>query len=149
MNILLALILAVLTAGIAGAYLIYRRINQKIAGFKAIFEHDEGKPSEFALITDAVADQIARAIVAQAKATFMGIQSGQVRAEKALEGDIAMDQASQIPLLQGVLGAFPAVKKALRRNPALLDFAIQKIMNKPQVVESSGNGHIESPKFKL
>jgi len=71
---------------------------------------------------------VARAVVARIKTSLMGSQSGQVRQEKAVEGAIAEDVARAAhPLAGTLLDAMPELRKTLRKNPHLLDFALSKL----------------------
>jgi len=84
--------------------------------------------SPLANCVDVGADMVARAVMARAKTTFMGQQSGQVRQEKAVDGAIAEDLARAAhPLAGTLLDAMPELRKTLRRNPGLLDFALSKL----------------------
>jgi len=87
---------------------------------------DEASP--LANVVDVGSDMVARAIMARAKTTFMGQLSGQVRQEKAVEGAIAEDVARNAhPLAGTLLDAMPELRKTLRKNPQLLDFALSKL----------------------
>lgn len=68
-------------------------------------------------------DILGRAIMMQAKATFMGKQSGEARGKTAVAGDIAIDSVAGSPIAT-ILDSFPSLKKSIRRNPALLDMAL-------------------------
>jgi len=159
MNILLALILltnaATLAVILVALVKIRRetaRIYQDIIGF--ITPADDKTPSPAAQVADQFSSMLARALVAQAKATFMGKQSGDARAQAAIDGDIALDMAGQAsPLIGGLLNSFPALKKSLKRNPALLDFALSKLAggqgSAPAAPAIPGsNGHHQTT-FKL
>jgi len=87
-----------------------------------------GESSPLADVVSVGSDMVARSIVAQAKGTFMGLKSGEVRAERAVEGAIAEDVArSAHPLAGTLLDAMPELRKTLRKNPQLLDFALSKL----------------------
>lgn len=111
-----------------------------------ILPEGEGKPSPLAQAVDVACSFLARALIAQSKGFLMGLQSGQQRAEKAVKGDIAEGIVSQNPL-GALLMSFPALKKTLRRNPALLDMALGNLSNN-QMNVPGGNGE-NSPKFNL
>lgn len=96
---------------------------------------DEKTPSALAKTTDIMACMIARAIVAQAKTTLMGMQSGQVRAETAIAENVL---EGSNPAIGALLSSFPALKKTLRRNPALLDMALSRLM--PKISTTVDNG---------
>ena len=159
MNYLLGAILGLNIAVIVCVYIIYRKIAKNITQF--VSPQAENQPSPMALLIDGIASMLARSIVGQAKATFMGLQSGSKRAETAISGDIAEGIVSQSPL-GGLLNSFPALKKTLRRNPQLIDMAMQfmakqatsptngtsnQSQNVP-TVSMGGNGHSQV-KFKL
>jgi len=97
---------------------------------------DEASP--LANVVDVGADMVARAVTARIKTSLMGSQSGQVRQEKAVEGAIAEDVARAAhPLAGTILDAMPELRKTLRKNPALLDFALAKL-GAMQQQQSSG-----------
>lgn len=147
-NILLAVILTVLSLLTVIMIIVVLSIKQYSGAINAfITPEEEGKPSPLACVSEAFADILARSVVAQAKTTFMGIQSGQARAQKAIEADIAQDMAAANPLVSGVLDQFPSLKKTLRRNPALIDMAMATLSNKLQPSTPS-NGH-DKVKFNL
>jgi len=84
--------------------------------------------SPLANVVDVGADMVARAVTARIKTSLMGSQSGQVRQEKAVDGAIAEDMARAAhPLAGTLLDAMPELRKTLRKNPGLLDFALSKL----------------------
>ncbi len=154
MNILLAVIAVLLLVIVAFLVVTTLKIRYLFANVKAFLTPpSENEPSPLAGVGSALADMMARSLAAQIKATFMGKQSGDVRAEQAVMADIAQDAlADRMPLAAGILESFPTLKKSLRRNPALLDFALSKLagMGAGQAA-NGGNGGTpaSSPKFKL
>jgi hypothetical protein len=146
-NILLfaILFLLILVCGVS-AYFLFK-LSRIIRAF--IIPTGESEPSPLAKTIDAASIIVARSLVAQLKTTFMGKQSGEVRGEHAVQGDMALDVANQSPL-GSILTAFPSLGKSMRRNPQLLDLAMgvaSKYMGK---VSTGGNGSSSSqPKFKL
>jgi len=98
----------------------------------------EGQASPLATSVDAAADMFARATMARAKMTFAGLSSGVTRQEAAVEGDIAEDSARMNPIIGGLMDSFPTLKKTLRKNPALLDFAMSKLLER--LGPSAGGG---------
>lgn len=159
MNILLAAILlanVALLAIILVAFVKIRRestrVYQNIIGF--ITPVDDKTPSPAAQVADQISSMFARALVAQAKASFMGKQSGEARAQAAIDGDIALDLAVQAsPLIGALANSFPALKKTLRRNPQLLDLVLSKLGGGGSAgapAPSNGNnGHHLQTTFKL
>jgi len=84
--------------------------------------------SPLANCVDVGADMVARAVTARIKTSLMGSQSGQVRQEKAVEGAIAEDVVRAAhPMAGTLLDAMPELRKTLRKNPQLLDFALSKL----------------------
>ena len=89
--------------------------------------------SPLASVVDVGAGMVARAVTAQIKTSLMGQQSGQVRQERAIDGAIAEDMARAAhPLAGTLLDAMPELRKTLRKNPALLDFALSKLSTMQQ-----------------
>ena len=149
MNILLTAILllnAVLLAVILFSFLKVRAVYRDIVAF--ITPAEENKPSALATLIMTISDNFARSMIAQAKATFMGIQSGNNRAEKAIEADIALDTLAIVnPTISAILNSFPSVKKTVRRNPQMLDAVISRLGSNSQPNEA-GNNHKQFD-FKL
>lgn len=95
--------------------------------------------SPLASVVDVGADMVARACVARIKTSLMGSQSGQVRQEKAVEGAIAEDMVRAAhPLAGTLLDAMPELRKTLKKNPQLLDFALSKLSNMQNKQPESG-----------
>lgn len=147
-NILLTLLLVInfaVLASILYGFVEVSRVYRQIRGF--ITPEAEGKPSALAQTTQVITDMMGRSIVATIKATFMGKQSGDVRAENAVNADIAMDTTA----IGAILGSFPTLRKSIKRNPALLDVAMG-LLNKRGLIQSgSGNSTPSNgqPKFRL
>lgn len=149
-NILLTVIALLLALALGGAVALFFRLRRVLVGF--ITPAKEGEPSPMAAIVDSASSMVARAIVAQAKTTLMGMQSGAVRAEQAVMADVAEAAVGdRFPAVGALLGSFPALRKSLRRNPALLDFALSKLAG----AASKGGGNGNAPqdggqvRFKL
>jgi len=103
-----------------------RELQSTIREFVTPKGPDEASP--LASVVDVGADMVARAVTARIKTSLMGSQSGQVRQEKAVEGAIAEDLARAAhPLAGTLLDAMPELRKTLRKNPGLLDFALSKL----------------------
>lgn len=158
MNILLTLILIVNVGFLALILYAGYKIVRVYREFKQfVSAPDDKTPSPLANVVSTASDMIARSFVAQLKATFMGKQSGENRANAGVEADIAMDTISQInPVIGTVLNSFPALRKTLRRNPGLIDLAISKLAGtqgaKQAILPGSQENHqveIEQPKFKF
>lgn len=147
MNIAIFILLAlILIANVALIAIIYSVIQRILVFIKS---PEEGKPSPLSISLQILSDMVGRSIVATLKATFMGKQSGAVRGEQAVAGDIAVDTVANSPV-GAILQAFPTLGKSLKRNPALLDVALgflSKRMSNSTPVGVAGNG--EKPKFHL
>lgn len=144
-NILLAGVLIILIGCIVAIWSIYGRILTTVATWTT--QPDEKTPSPLGNFIDTIAQMFARALVALVKTTQMGELSGMVRAEKAVNSAIAEDLAGQQPVLSAVLQQFPALKKTLRRNPQLMDMAIQSLA---KIAPGSGSGNnSKGPQFRL
>jgi len=103
-----------------------RDLHSTIRDFVTPKGPEEASP--LASVVDVAADMVARAVTARIKTSLMGQQSGQVRQEKAVDGAIAEDLARAAhPLAGTLLDAMPELRKTLRKNPGLLDFALSKL----------------------
>lgn len=140
MNIVLIVLLAVNTLFLAyfvRQFIVSRRIFRDF-----ITSPGENEASPFAELISTVSDVFSRSMAATAKATFMGKQSGDSRAEAAVEADIAEDLlAAKNPLLAAALQSFPTLKKSLRRNPQLVDIAVKKLLGQTAEGPVPGNGN--------
>lgn len=152
LNILVALVLLAVVGAIGIITYIFIKVRSVANDIKAfIYPLEEGKPSALAESAQVVADMVARSMVAQVKTTLMGMESGLVRSQKALDGAVVDDMIAQSnPLISGLLSAFPNVRKMIKKNPALLDSAIG-LLAKSKIAQptSSGNGQGKITEFKL
>lgn len=126
-----------------------RKFSRGISDF--LLPVAEGQPSALMQLVEVVSTSLARAIAAQFKTTFLGMQSGQSRALKAVEGDIAQDILRQnVPIAGALLDSFPALSRSLKRNPALAsvaEMALRRILGGQS--PPSGDNHNDEPSFKL
>jgi hypothetical protein len=152
MNILVTLVLVVnLVTLLVLLYLVsrLRGVRGDIAGFvdeirAFVSPVDDKTPSPLAATVEAMSEVFSRTLIMQAKAVFMGKQSGEARASAAIEADIAESAlAEKSPMLSMALNAIPGLKKSLRKHPELIDMAIQKFASNhtTQPVSSGGNGN--------
>jgi len=126
-TVLLATILLVITAFLFVFYREYRKTRRLLREFTVPAGPDEPTPL-FSFI-DAASQQFSRSLVALAKSQLMGSASAAVRAEKAIEGDLAEDTMNMTnPLIGQLIQQFPTLRKTLRRNPALVNMAVSKLM---------------------
>jgi len=139
MNVLLTAILLtnlVLIGIVLYAFLRISRVYKTFIDF--ITPAREGEPSALALTASNMADMLARSLIAQVKAYLMGLQSGTVRADNAEAFNTAVEVAGSANPLIGAVVNIPGVKKLLKKNPGLLDLAIQQFM------KSRGPGSVPS-----
>jgi len=103
-----------------------RELQRTVREFCSPKGPEEASP--LANVVDVGADMVARAVTARIKTSLMGSASGQVRQEKAIEGAIAEDMVRAAhPLAGTLLDAMPELRKTLKKNPGLLDFALSKL----------------------
>jgi len=144
------LLIALLTVNVAlltfvGVYTL--RFRSLFRSF--VTSPDEKTPSPFAELVSNISDVFSRSVLAGAKTTFMGLQSGLVRGEKAVGADIAEDIISaKNPLLGAALDSFPSLRKTLRRNPKLIDIVAQRLLDK-STPAPAGSNHSDQFSFKL
>lgn len=149
MNVLLIAILLV-NAAILCLVAVFlfniRRVYLDIVDF--ITPKGDNLPSPAAEMLNHVAENVAEILTIRIKTTFMGKQSGANRGEVGIEADIGEDMLAMAnPALAGILNSFPALKKTLRRNPALLDLAISKLGAKFGAAggpTAANNGHSQT-----
>ncbi len=150
-TLLLSGILAVLTAAGLFACVVLARLQRKLRSFedtvRVFFTAPNDKtPSPFALTVDEVSQLVSRALIAQAKATFMGEASAASRAASRAEGQAAMAEAAgKVPWLAAISALAPGFSKSLMKNPALLA-GIGNLLNRGNQpagapTTPSGNGH--------
>jgi hypothetical protein len=138
MSILLSSILAVNVALLAIILIVFRKMTGIYREFIDFISPNGDKPSALAETASSISEMLARSLVAQAKSTFMGIQSGQVRGDNAVQAELALDVVSQSnPAIGAILSSFPALKKTLKKNPALLDLAISRFTQSKAAVSPS------------
>lgn len=152
-NILLALLLAV---NFLLFFMFFRFLSQLQALKREfncfIMPEAEGKPSPLASTMQVLTEMMGRSVAASLKAVFMGKASGVARAEEAQQGaltEAAVEQAG----FGGLLSSLPGLRKGLRKNPGLLDLALNFLSNRGESGAANfvpgGNGKSSSPQFKL
>lgn len=148
-DVILAAILAVQLLGIVVGLLVLLKIRRTVRSF--VEPLGEGQPSPLGTAIATTSDTFAKSIVSNAKTTFMGIQSGQARAEKAIGGELVQAQLASNPLLAGILKSFPALGKGIKSNPELVQGLLSKMAGSfgGQGQAPPGNGHNQGVKFKL
>ncbi len=99
----------------------------KIAGYEATIREflsapDDKTPSPLAQTVDQASQLVARALIAQAKATFMGEASAVSKAAaKAEAGQAQAAMMARFPWLAAIAALAPGFSKTLTKNPALLN----------------------------
>jgi len=129
-NLLVAALLLGQTVLIGWIAVVCRGKIRELQGTIREFVTPKGpeEASPLANVVDVGADMVARAVTARIKTSLMGQQSGQVRQEKAVDGAIAEDLVRAAhPMAGTLLDAMPELRKTLRKNPGLLDFALSKL----------------------
>lgn len=165
MNTLLAVLqltatLAMLT--LAGVFVVValraRRKVREIEGIVRDFVSapDSSTPSALAQTVDAAAQLAARVVIAQAKTTLMGMQSGAARSEAAAQRRAATEAFPWLGVLQKLS---PQLSGTLMRNPQLLNLAGNLVAKAAQPGAGGAppgppgpaprNGHTQEPLFKL
>lgn len=163
-NLLLAAILLCLACGGLAAFFVYRRLKAAAAYYESeireyigqieafVSPAGDGKPSPLAQSAEVLSEMLARSLMAQVKTTLMGMRSGEVRGQRAEAGEQAVETAQG--LLPG-LAALPGVRSTLKKNPGLLDLALQVLgpklfggggQSSEPAASGNGNGHV---RFKL
>lgn len=146
MNILLAvncIATVLILAFLVSAVVFYLRLSR---GFKQFFTPSASDtPSAAALLLDSITARVSEVIMTEFKTTFMGVLSGQARAEKAaLKEATQAAIAEKSPMLSAAFSAFPKLGKSLLKNPSLLQFILGKVTaSQPapaRAPESGGSG---------
>lgn len=117
------LILAIYVYSLVRTYLIYRRAKRILEDF--LTTPDANTPSQFAQLVDTISRAAGHAIALEVKTTLMGKASAESRQLTAMQGDVVTDAAANTPALNALLAASPSLGKRLRRNPGLIDLAMQ------------------------
>lgn len=129
-SILLATILlanVTLLSVILIAFLKISRVYNELRAF--VTPPAEGEPSPLATLALGVSDMIASSLMAKIKASLMQNKSAEVRGENAIEGELAIDLATQTnPIVGALLQQFPALRKMAKKNPALVDAVVQRFI---------------------
>ena len=151
MNVVLTLLLftnVLICAILFGFVLKLHSLLRQFQRFITPVDEKTGSPAY--QLFGAMSDAFSRSLLAQFRASFMGKQSGAVRGETAVDADIAEDALSMAsPAVSAILSAFPALRRSLRRNPALLDLALSKIASRNAGVPATPGDGVGQPKFNL
>ena len=126
-----------------------RRIANFIVGF--VQSPDKDTPSPLALLCQSIASIFGQQISLHLKATFLGLQSVDIKNERR---EVAGNIISGNSVLAAIMASFPAVGKKMGKNPAmaaLANMAISKFTGGTGGNEQSSgsNGSNEQVKFKL
>lgn len=127
-NLITMLLLAVQVSLLFYAGLKVKRFISTIKAFSVPDKETGLSPA--GMITTKITDQFATSLMDKAKVTFMGIQSGQIRGQRAAAADVAEGTLSaKFPWLGVLLQSFPALRKTIRRAPGLVE-SLPMILNK-------------------
>ena len=152
-NLLLTSILLVNLSFIVAGILLFNKVRQLYADFRAFVTPIDSKTaSPLAQFLEASSAIFARSIIAQFKGSLMGSASAQSKSEKDEETSLAIDGLSNInPALGMLVNSTPFLRKTLKKNPALIDFALQQLLKtkNTQLPLNSNNGNSEPVKFNL
>lgn len=110
----------------------------------------EGETSPIADVFDICAKRLIKLAMVEFKTSAMGNASVTSRQEQALTRAVNEDaiNASQ-PLLGGLLDLSPALKKAVLKNPNLIEMALNYLSSRGQSVAAGGNHKSEKTRFKF
>lgn len=123
-----------------------RKARQIESSFRSfISAPDSATPSPLAQTVDMVAQVVARGVIMQAKATFMGEASAVAKAGAKAEGQAAL---GRYPWLAAIAGLAPGFQKSLLKNPAVLNLA-GSLLGKAQAPAPAGNGHNVSEQVRF
>lgn len=106
-----------------------------INSLRAYFESPNDKtPSEFSQVTSQIAGQFGQQTALHIKQAILGTVSGNKGGQRAVEAAIVQEQAGQSNPLAGAILGSSLVKKAIKGNPMLAEYALQFLtakMSKP------------------
>lgn len=136
-------LIAMLLANLVLLFVVSRRLARKeadlIAGIRQYFAPQGTTASKFQQDTDIVVSQFVTGLADVLEAKYMGMRSGQVRAEKAVENEVTEAiLAKKAPWMAAVIGQVPGLKKTIMKNPEVAMAAIEKFA-------SMGKGAGEQP----
>ncbi len=117
-----------------------RAVEKVIRSF--ITAPDEKTPSQLAVMVDQICQLAARAVIMQAKATFMGEASA---ISKAANKEAQSALEARMPWLSMIAAIAPGFSKSLMKNPALLNLGAQVMQGAPrQPAESNHREETQS-----
>lgn len=95
-----------------------RQHEQVLEEMKGFFNSPgENQPSQFALLTQAIIEQLSSSVVLKIKTTLMGVESVATKKAQQVAEAVIMDTN---PMASALLGSFPSLAKVLRKNPGAL-----------------------------
>jgi hypothetical protein len=138
----LIIILLVSAATLAVNAAIFFMFRRKLSALQRNYhefvtpEH-AGEKSGLDEFVDRLSYNIGHSAFTQVRSMMASSESASVRGQKAVDSAISEDLLSSVnPLLAGLLDTMPALRKVVRRNPALADYALEKITSKVQTQQS-------------
>lgn len=123
------------------AFLLYwwakRRVYDAFSKISAMVSPDESGNYQIPGVVLAVGQALASQVISAAKMQLMNLASQGSRQGKIVEGAVASDMLGQAGGIGALLSSFPALNKAIQKNPAL-GFAAQQIISRL----APSNGHL-------
>jgi len=97
-----------------------------------------GEKSGLDIFVDKLSYAIGHSAFTQVRSMMASSESASVRGQKAVDSAVSEDLLSAAnPLLAGLLDTMPALRKVVRRNPALADYALDRIMRASQAAQTT------------
>lgn len=111
------------------AFIKFRSVLLSFLSFVSPPASDE--PSPVSIIVGHIIERAGDSLIAKIKASLMGMRSGDVRAEQAAMAELSKEALAEAsPVGAALLTQFPKLGKVLGKNPALLEYALSKILPK-------------------
>lgn len=122
---LLALIALLLAGYVAGCALLALRIRSIYNNFLAFIVPADDKSESPASLLYAM---LIKRLAVELKVTIMGSMGGKAKGEAYAEQAVMQDMVeAENPAIGAIMTAFPSLGKSLRKNPALMSYALSKI----------------------
>jgi hypothetical protein len=124
--------------------------------FEFITPEKEGENSGLDDVMDSMATRIGHSAFNQVRSMVASTESADVRGRKAVDSAISHDLLGAAnPVVAGLLDSMPGLKKVIARNPALADYALDKIMSRTNAEPTTGpavpggDNHNESTRISI
>jgi len=127
---------------------ILARINAfRRAFYEFITPAEAGGKSALGDFVDMVSYSIGHSAFTQVRSMGAAAESARVRGERTVDAAVSQDLLAQAnPVLAAIIDSMPNLRKIVSRNPALADYALEKIMSRamaqgPPAHQPSDNGN--------